>query len=291
MLHPGWFLFQVLPEGFSIPNLIYLIPLIVLTIGVVAVAVLLNAPISDDTVVAFAPWMALGAVFHVLYQQNFHYQQWALPDSLEPLFGAPAVYLTTFIIAGLTWIFSTLYEEMRANVSVERELGSIGLGLALVFTGFSLYLGSESGRLTPDSAFWPLIGLTVAGVVTVLAWVLLSLTLTDAARRTGMPGALVVFAHSIDGVSTAIGVDILMVTERTPLSRAIIDFSASLPTEPYLGSGWLFVAVKIALALVVIAAVEGVYQEEPLQGRILLAFVAAVGFGPGIHNLLLFAVT
>ncbi|MFT4964544.1 MAG: putative membrane protein, partial [Halobacteriales archaeon] len=134
MLHPGWFLFQVLPEGFSIPNLIYLIPLIVLTIGVVAVAVLLNAPISDDTVVAFAPWMALGAVFHVLYQQNFHYQQWALPDSLEPLFGAPAVYLTTFIIAGLTWIFSTLYEEMRANVSVERELGSIGLGLALVFT-------------------------------------------------------------------------------------------------------------------------------------------------------------
>ncbi|HKL29854.1 MAG TPA: DUF63 family protein [Natrialbaceae archaeon] len=285
MYQPGWFLFEVLPSNFSLPDPIYLIPLVVLTIGVVALAVVVNAPVTDEAVVAFAPWMALGAIFHVLYQQG------AFPESIDPLFGAPSVYMTTFVIAGLAWFLSTLLAETRANASVERQLGTIGLGFAVVFAGFSLYIGADRGRLTPESAFWPLIGLVVAGVVAVLAWVLLSLTFTDAARRTGMPGSLVVFAHTLDGVSTAIGVDVLGVTERTPLSKEIMDFAASLPTESTLGSGWLFVAVKVALALVVIAAVEGLYEDEPLQARVLLGFVAAVGFGPGIHNLLLFAVS
>ncbi|MFW5937631.1 MAG: DUF63 family protein [Halanaeroarchaeum sp.] len=285
MFQPGWFLFEVLPEGFSLPDPIYLIPLVVLTVGVVALAVVVNAPVTDETIVAFAPWMALGAVFHVLYQQA------AFPESIEPLFGAPSVYLTTFVIAGLVWFLSTLLGEMRGSGSVERRLGTIGLGFAIVFVGFSLYIGANRGTLTPTSAFWPLIGLVVAGVVAVLAWILLSLTFTDAARKTGMPGSLVVLAHTLDGVSTAIGVDVLGVTERTPLSREIMDFAASLPTEAYLGSGWLFVAVKVTLALVVVAAVEGLYEDEPLQARLLLGFVAAVGFGPGVHNLLLFAVS
>lgn len=284
MYQSAWFLFEVLPRNFSFDPL-YLIPLVVLTIGVVALAVVVNAPVTDETIVAFAPWMALGAVFHVLYQQG------AFPESIEPLFGAPSVYLSTFVLAGLAWFLSTLFGEMRGGVSVARQLGTIGLGFAIVFTGFSLYIGADRGRLTPESAFWPLIGLVVAGVVAVLAWVLLSLTFTDAARRTGMPGSLVVFAHTLDGVSTAIGVDVLGVSERTPLSKEILDFAASLPTEAYLGSGWLFAAVKVALALVIVAAVEGLYEDEPLQARILLGFVAAVGFGPGIHNLLLFAVS
>lgn len=285
MIQPGWFLFQVLPEGFSLPDPIYLIPIVVLSIGVVALAVSINAPLSDGTIVAFAPWMALGAVFHVLYQQG------AFPSSIDPLFGAPSVYLTSFVLAGFTWLLSTLLAEMRGAISVERLLGGVGSGLAVVFATFSLYIGAERGLLTPTSAFWPLIGLVVGGVVAVLAWVLLSLTFTDAARRTGMPGALVVLAHSIDGISTAIGVDVLRVTERTPLSQSIMDFAATLPTEPYLGSGWLFVVVKVALALVVVAAVEGLYRDEPIQARLLLGLVAAVGLGPGVHNLLLFAVS
>jgi uncharacterized membrane protein len=285
MIQSGWFLFEVLPSGLSVPPLIYLIPLVLLAGGVIALAIVVNAPVTDEAVVAFAPWMALGAIFHVLYQQE------AFPGWIEPLFGAPSVYLSTFVMAGLVWFLTTLYGDMRSNVSVERRLGSVGLALAAVFAGFSLFVGADRGTLTPDSAFWPLIGLVLGGVVAVLAWVLLSLTFTDAARRTGMPGSLVVFAHTIDGVSTAIGVDVLDVTERTPMSREIMDFAATLPTEPYLGSGWLFVAVKVTLALVVLAAVEGLYRDEPLQARILLGLVAAVGLGPGIHNLLLFAVS
>ncbi|MFT4890875.1 MAG: putative membrane protein [Halobacteriales archaeon] len=284
MIQPGWFLFEVLPRGFSRPDPIYLIPIVVLSIGVVALAVFIDAPVTDETVVAFAPWMGLGAIFHVLYQQG------AFPASIDPLFGAPTVYLTTFVLAGIAWLLSTLVGQMRRSVSIDRLLGGVGSGVAVVFAGVSLYIGADRGLLTPTSAFWPLIALVVGSVLTVLAWILLSLTFTDAARRTGLPGALVVLAHSIDGVSTAIGVDLLDVTERTPLSQSIMDFAATLPTEPYLGSGWLFVVVKVALALVVVAAVEGLYEDEPIQARILLGLVAAVGLGPGIHNLLLFAV-
>jgi uncharacterized membrane protein len=285
MLQPAWLLFEVLPRGFALPDPIYLVPLGILTIGVVALAVFVNAPVTDAAVVGFAPWMVLGAIFQVLLRQN------AFPDSMEPLFGTPSVYLTTFVLAGGTWIVSTLYAEMRSNVSVERILGSIGSGLAIVFAGFSLYIGAQRGALTPQSAFWPLIGAVIAGVIALVAWVLLSLTFTDAARKTGTPGALVVLAHSVDGVSTAIGIDVLDVTERTPISKSIMDFAGTLPTEPYLGSGWLFVVVKLLLALLIVAALEDLYDGEAIQARVLLGFVMAVGLGPGVHNLLLFAVS
>jgi uncharacterized membrane protein len=36
---------------------------------------------------------------------------------------------------------------------------------------------------------------------------------------------------------------------------------------------------------------EDLYRDEPRQARALLGAVAAVGLGPGMHNLILFAVS
>jgi uncharacterized membrane protein len=138
---------------------------------------------------------------------------------------------------------------------------------------------------------YPVFGTVVAALVTALAWVGLSLSYTDVARYTGRTGAFVVFAHSLDGVSTALGYDLLGAGERTPLSRLILEFSAGLPTAQYLGAGWLFVLVKIVLALVIVAAFREYLEESPRRARLLLAFVAAVGFGPGVYNLLQFTIT
>ena len=276
---------QILPEGFSLPGLVYLVPLVVTLLAVAGVLVFLEPDVTDWTVIAFAPWMMLGAVLHVLYQQG------AYPGVLEPLFGTPTVYLTTAILGGFVWSISTLAGAMRRRGSNDRQLAVIGAGFTAVFATFSMYIGATAGGLTPLSAFWPVIGLVVAGVVAALAWLLLSLTFTDAAAITGAPGALVVFAHSLDAVSTAIGIDVLGAVERTPLSAAILDFSAQLPTASVIGVGWLFVFVKILLALVIVAAMEDLYRDAPRQARAILAGVAAVGLGPGVHNLLLFAVT
>lgn len=276
---------QILPEGFALPGLVYLVPVVLTLLAVAGVLVFLDPEVTDWTVVAFAPWMMLGAVLHVLYQQS------AYPEILRPLFGTPTVYLTTAALGGAVWAVSTLLAAMRRTGSNDRQMGTVGAGVAVVFVTFSMYIGATAGGLTATSAFWPVIGLVVAGIVAAVAWLLLSLTFTDAAAITGAPGALVVFAHSLDAISTAIGVDVLGAGERTPLSAAILDLAADLPTAELIGSGWLFILVKLLLALIIVAALEDLYRDAPRQARAVLGGVAAVGLGPGIHNLLLFAVT
>ena len=279
---PALFRPMVLPEGFTLPPLPYLVGL---GIGFAAVVVLLWAlspDITDWTVVAFAPWMVTGSVLHVLYQQE------AFPPILKPLFGTGAVYVTTAIVAGLVWIVSIFLTAMRRNASVARQLGTIGTGVAVTFAMFSLFVGVQNGSV---DLFWPVIGGVLAGVVAALAWLLLGLTITEAAAVTGTSGALVVFAHSLDGVSTAIGVDVLGADERTPASQVILDLAGRLPVADIVGVGWLFVLVKVSLALLVVWLFEEYVRESPRQARLLLAFVAAVGLGPGVHNLLLFAVS
>jgi uncharacterized membrane protein len=100
----------------------------------------------------------------------------------------------------------------------------------------------------------------------------------------------VLFGHGLDGVSTAIGVDILGFGERTPASRVILDIAAELPTADTLGVGWLFLVVKLGVAAAVVALFVELVEEDPRQGYLLLALVAALGLGPGVHNLLLYAV-
>ncbi|MDY7081439.1 MAG: DUF63 domain-containing protein, partial [Halobacteria archaeon] len=75
--------------------------------------------------------------------------------------------------------------------------------------------------------------------------------------------------------------------EQTPLSRRILDFASTLPTAEYLGSGWLFIAVKLFLVVVVIWQFRNYVEMRPEKGYVALGFIAAVGLGPGIHNLLL----
>jgi uncharacterized membrane protein len=103
-------------------------------------------------------------------------------------------------------------------------------------------------------------------------------------------GVLVVFAHALDGVSTAVGADLLGFEERTPLSAAILEFAGTLPTADPLGVGWLFVLVKLALAGAIVSLFADYVREEPTQAYLLLSGVIAVGLGPGAQNVLLYVV-
>ena len=127
-------------------------------------------------------------------------------------------------------------------------------------------------------------------VLTAIGWLVLRRLRPAATATTGAVGLLALFGHTLDGVSTAIGVDVLGFGERTPLSRLILDTADALPTAELLGVGWLFVAVKIVVAGVVVVLFREYVADEPTEGYALLGFVAAVGFGPGVHNLLLFTV-
>ncbi|MCU4924502.1 DUF63 family protein [Halobacteria archaeon AArc-dxtr1] len=272
---------MVLPDGFALPALELLVPLVVLLVALAAILWTLGPPVTDRTVLALVPWMVLGSTFHVLYQID------AAPGILADLFGAPTVYLTTAALAGLVWIVAIYLYGSGLLDSIEGLLGMVGVALFGATATAVLFVGWDSGTFSP---FWPVVSIVLAALVSVMAWLALANWFEDVAAVTGATGVVVVVGHTLDGVSTAIGYDILGAAETVPASRAILEAAESLPTYDLIGAGWLFVLVKVGLSLVVVGLFADFVREDPKRARLLLALVAAVGLGPAVHNVLLFTV-
>ncbi len=268
---------MVLPEGFALPPVPYLVGLLVAVAAVVGALYRAGPYVSDRTVLALAPWVVVGSSLHVLFVVG------VAPESVAPLLGTPAVYLTTFVVAGVVWLAA-----LRAEVDPERPLVAVGTVLALAVVAYALAWGAGDGGLR---LLWPAVGLLVAVAVAATLWFGTRLTFPEVAAATGGAGALAIFGHALDAISTAVGVDVLGFGERTPISRAVMDFAASLPTAELFGVGWLFVLVKLVIAQVVVVLFADLVRDEPTEGYLLLGAVAAVGLGPGAHNLLLFVIT
>ncbi|UWG50866.1 putative membrane protein [Halalkaliarchaeum sp. AArc-CO] len=280
--YPGQLL---LPEGFTLPPLPYLVGLVV-ALGLVGYGLYVRRPaVEAAVVVAFAPWMAVGSALHVLYVLG------TLPPAIAPLAGTPSVYLSVGAIAGGFWLVGVELDRSGVafgggNAVVPIVIGASGFAALLAAAGATLAVGAAAGTLQP---VWPAIAALLTLPVTAVAWLVL-VRIAPGAKRSGAVGVLVVFGHALDGVSTAIGVDVLGFGERTPLSQLILEVGAALPTASLIGSGWLFVLVKLAVAGLVVALFDDFVRESPAEASLLLGLVAAVGLGPGVHNLLLFAV-
>jgi uncharacterized membrane protein len=270
--------FQVLPSGFELPPLPYLVGL---SVAVVAVAVLLrrvDPELTPGVVAGFAPWMVAGGAGYALFQVG------GVPDPAAPLFGSPAVYLSTFALAGLIWAAleaSGFPADSWSLRSVPALLLASGAATAGAVVGLA-FVTAE--RLQP---FWPAVGLLVAVGLALVVWVALRRT-RPVTAVVGGAGFALLFGHVLDGVSTAVGTDLLGFGEQTPLSRLLIETGAAL--TPGLGGGWLFVLVKTALAAVVLVVLADYVEEDPRWGLLLVGVVTAVGLGPGAHNLVLFVI-
>ncbi len=264
----------VLPAGFALPPLPYLLGLLAASAAVGAWLWRLRPAVTGDTVLGLVPWMGVGSALHALYVLEL------APSAVRPLLGTPAVYATGFVALGLAW--AAAERSAVTPVAVARRLALAGgIVLAVAVAAVLALAGSVS-------VLWPAVGLALAAALTVGTWRLL-LAAAPAAAATGAAGVVVVFAHALDGASTAIGVDVLGYGERTPASRVILEAAGALPTAELLGVGWLFVAVKLGVAGAVVWLFADFVEDDPRQGYLLLAVVAAVGLGPGVHNLLLYA--
>jgi uncharacterized membrane protein len=266
---------QLLPTGFGLPPLPYLAALALALVGVALALRRRDPNFGGRHVLALVPWMCVGAAGHVLLVVG------ALPAAVAPLFGTPSAYLTTAAAAGIVWVAA-----LSLGGDDARALGVAGAGALLPAVAGVAAHGLANGTLSPTL---PAAGLGGGAALGVGAGALLY-RLREGAAVAGRAGLLVVAAHGVDGVTTAVGIDLLGFGERTPASRVIIEFAAGLPTAEALGAGWLFVIVKLGVACLVVAAVAPTVREEPRYGHMLLALVTAVGLGPGVHNALLFAV-
>ncbi|AGB15442.1 putative membrane protein [Halovivax ruber XH-70] len=275
---------MVLPEGFAIPPWYFTVVLLLGVAGVGALLWAIDPPVTDRTVLAFTPWMMFGSTLYVLGRDPIS----AFPEPIAPLFEAPSVYVTTAILAGFIWIVANILHAGGLYRSIPRFVGICGTAFLSVFATAAIMTGIESGTFAP---FWPVVAVVITGIVTAIGWLALSLWATEVAAITGLTGALVCFAQVLDGTSTAIGYDVLGAGEQVPLSTAVLELAGSLPTAEYIGAGWLFVLVKLTLALVVVWLFADLVRDRPRAGRIALGFVAAVGLGPGVHNLLLFTIS
>jgi len=267
---------MVVPSGFSVPPLPYLATLLVAVVAVGYALWAARVRVTPESVAALAPWMGVGSSLYVAYQLAL------VPDVVAPFASSPAVYASTFVVAGVVWLVAERTDSPR------RVLAGVGFLALAVPVAVVLQHGTAHGGLTLP---WPLAGAGLAVVAALLVWGVLDRYRPADARVTWPAGLVVVFGHSLDGFTTAVGVDVLGFGERTPLSRLIMEFAATLPTAPYLGSGWLFVLVKVALAAGVVLLLADYVREDVGEGSLLLGLVAAVGLGPGLHNLLLFVAT
>jgi uncharacterized membrane protein len=262
-----------LPAGTTLPPAPYLLVVLLAPGGVVAAPRRRRPRVTGRRVLALAPWMALGSAAHVLYVVD------ALPPLLSPFAGSPTVYLTVGSLAGAAWLVAdaTRPDRVPAVLAVAGTLLLAPVVAVAVSTG-----------LSPEGARWSTIALVLTIPIAGAVWVGLT-RLRPETAITGGVGALAVFAHALDGVSTAVGTTHLGFGERTPVSRILLEIGG-LPSLPVVGEGWLFLLVKLAVASAVVWLFAGYIRETPGEGYLLLGFVAAVGLGPAAHNLLLFAV-
>lgn len=265
----------LLPEGFALPPLPYLLALGVALAAVAGGFRRRRPAVEADHVLALVPWMVGGAAAHVLFVVD------AAPAAVSPLLGTPAVYLSTAALAGAAWLAVDASDR-----PVPPVLAGAGAVAALLVALVVLLVGATRGSLSPVA---PALGFLAAVALGAGGWLVLRRT-APAVAVTEPVGPVALFGHALDGVSTALGVDLLGFGERSPLSRLVIEFAAGLPTAPVAGAGWLFVLVKLVLAAGLVVLFVDYVREDPVEGNLLLGLVAAVGLGPGTHNLLLFAV-
>ncbi len=274
----------VLPDGFALPPLSYLIALVGGCFLVSALLYAVEPPIDQRLAVAVAPWIAVGGALHAFYQLG------AFSPIVAPLFGAPAVYLTAFFVTGFTWlVLSVVGVGLGSLDTVDRNLGLTGTGVLTVLFVILVLQDFGSGTLDP---VWPAVALVGALVLTVATVFCIGIWRTPVFVRTRYVGPVVIFAHALDGVSTAVGADVAGVVfeERTPIPRAIMEFAGQLPTAEVLGVGWLFVLVKLVVAAVVVVAFNRYVEEEPAESTLILLAIIGVGLGPAANNLFLFVV-
>lgn len=270
------------PAQLSVELVVTLVPALMAAL-VASMLYVMEPPINRRVVLSLTPWMVVGGAVHALYTANAYPADF----SLRVFFGPLTVYFTTFVAAGMVWAMMTTASKMAdSTVRDAQYMAAAGVGAALSSLGIVLSRAGNTEAIVP--AFAGLIG---AAVVASVVYLLLTIAHTTTLVQTGLLGLVVVFAHALDGVITAVGVDLLGQGAGYRAGEWLLVQTAELPTAGTIGRGWVLVVAKLLVAVVAVVVVAVVLNrpsdtDRSWMGHVALGLVAAYGLGPGVHRFL-----
>jgi len=232
-----------------------------------------DVAVTAEMVAATLPWYAIVGVAYAIRQAI------SLPGVLAVLLKSPTAFLTIGVIVAALWILLA-YTGMENHAFVTVASGllvliALGLGISL--------LGNPQSTVL----LWEGVAVGIAIAITILVWAVF-------VRRwdhsiVGWLGVSVLFAHTLDATTTGVGLTILGVNERNPLSAFIIQTANAVGP---MGVGVIvFLLVKVGVALLIASVLRGSTVESRRDTAGLLVVAAGAGLAPAVHNLVLFALT
>ncbi len=250
---------------------------------VLSMLYVLEPPVDRRVVLAFTPWMVVGGAVHALYTAG------AYPTSfsLRPFFGPVTVYFTTVVAAGLVWAMMTTASRLAEGGSRDAQyLTAAGAGTALSALAIVLARADNTEAIVPAFA-----GLIVAAVVAAAVYLTVTVLHTPTLVQTGLLGLVVVFAHALDAVTAAVGVEMLGRGAGDGRSAWLLAYAADLPVPAVVGTGVVLVVARLAVAVAAVVMIAAVVDRPGQRGHarvghVALGAVAAVGLGPGVHRFL-----
>lgn len=270
------------PAQLSVELVVTLVPALMAAL-VASMLYVMEPPVNRRVVLSLTPWMVVGGAVHALYTANVY----PLAFSLRVFFGPLTVYFTTFVAAGMVWAMMTTASELAdSTVRDAQYMTAAGIGAALSSLGIVLSRAGSVETIVP--AFVGLIG---AAVVASVVYLLVTIIHTTTLVQTGLLGLVVVFGHALDGVITAVGIDVLGQGSGYAAGQWLLARSGELPTAGTLGRGWVFVVLKLVVAVGAVVTVAVLLDRTGEEDRapaayVALGLVAAYGLGPGVHRFL-----
>lgn len=276
----------------------YAIILLFALVGVVFLLRHLNIGRDRGLFFALIPFMFFGGALRVVEDANDAVPAGtdaAITYPLNSLIISPLIYFTVFVVtlaALLVSVWMARNEMVDTYEHVLAGIGSVGLVLTI---GYLLWLSLTTAHV----GFHPQIAVVVLIASTVIAgivWLGIERFTPDLNRGTGQMGAVVLWAHTVDGVANVVGIDWgrelglrADLVPKHPVNRALIGVGQQFPESvtSILGTAWPFLVVKLVAAVFVIAIFDDeVFRDNPRYANLLLIAIVAVGLGPGTRDAL-----
>jgi len=279
----------------------YILVLVFMLAGVYLLLDRFDLSPYDKFFYALFPFMLFGGVLRAVEDTFVAAQKAGQTPAVEfptsAVLISPFIYFTVFAIALGAFLLSKYLARSGVTETYYYPLAGIGTGVLTVSFGYIYYLSTQHDWIY----LHPMVLVITLGLATVL-----SVTLYFGTERfspavhagTGLMGLVVLWGHAVDGVANVLAQDwadriwgLGEYSPKHPFNRLIIDTTEVIQggeyvAGVYVGAGWPFLLVKLAVPLLLLAVFdEELIEESPRYAVMLLGAIVAVGLGPGTRDM------